>query len=114
MALACFRLGDTGLGNRDTHPLKHCLLCSIGENKESHLVFSCPAMWDTIQKDCPLLQSFTEKTTSHGDPDAKLQSFLGGDLCSLTTLQQRGRELALLLKTAEDKVEAFLENNSQI
>ena len=73
-------------------------------------MFTCPAMRDTIQKDCPLLQSFTENAKSHDESDVKL----GGDLSNLITLKQRSRELALLLKPAEDKRETFLQNNPLI
>ena len=37
-----FRLGDAGLGNRSSKPIKLCPMCKAGENNEPHLVFECP------------------------------------------------------------------------
>ena len=113
-ALALFRLGDVGMGNRDTNPLRKCLLCSNGENKESHLAFSCSAMSDFINETCPLLQSARDRAIRLDDPDRKLRRFLGEDLCDLDTLKQRGRELALLLKSFEVKRQAFIESTNLI
>ena len=98
------------MGNRDTNPLSKCLLCSNGENKESHLALSCPAMSDIIKETCPLLQAARDRTRGQDDPDRKLRNFLGDDLCDLDTLKKRGRELALLLKAFEVKRQDFIES----
>ena len=39
-----FRLGDAGLVNRSTTPIRLCPICKTGSNTEAHLVFQCTSV----------------------------------------------------------------------
>ena len=96
--LAEFRLGDAGLGNRNSPSRDVCPLCRSGVNKESHLVFDCPATGD-LRKEDDVVMVFLSRTSAIKDSDEKLKLFVGGDFSSNEVLQKR----CAFLKVLQDK-----------
>ena len=96
--LAQFRLGDAGLGNRCSPAREVCPLCNNGINRESHLVFECRAT-EHLRRQSKAMVVFLSSKSSIQDPDGKLKLFVGGDLSSNATLQEK----AVFLKLLQDK-----------
>jgi hypothetical protein len=62
-------------------------LSSHAQQYVQQLCLKCPTLWQFIQHH------------QAQDPDTNLRLLLGEDLCDLTTLKRRGRELAILLES---------------
>ena len=94
--LANFRLGNAGLGNKNSPPALICPGCLSGPNNELHLAFECHAM-DHLRVDMKhiLDEALEHKKFGNRDP-RKLQSFLGGDFASANILRKRGTFLGIL------------------
>ena len=89
-----FRVGNAGLGNRNTPPIKICPGCRNAPNRESHMVFECPILSD-IRSLLP--SDWQGDCESLGNLDLRLKEFLT-DRFYPSQLKQRGRYLALLLE----------------
>ena len=102
-ALAKFRLGNAGLGNREGTRVSICPACNNRVNNESHLFFQCTAPEIKKVKDEPgtrdLLQNFYERYPNVNNQDEALKNFLRG---GIKELQRRGNLLAKILKSFKE------------
>ena len=104
--LTQFRLGDAGLGNRATNPIKTCPVCKRGPNTESHLIFDCPSAADIrarLGKNINFSE-FLQLNSNLQNPDIKLQCFLKCTGVSPEALQGRAEFLKSLLEFHNDKL----------
>ena len=107
--LAKFRLGNAGLGNRDTPNIKVCPACNSGPNIESHLVFNCSAMNNLKlnMNDSVKMDQFINHHSEISDSDHLLKLFLGDDWSSNETLLKRGEYLDILLQKHKEYTNAL-------
>ena len=97
--LAKFRLGNAGLGNRDTPSVKVCPACNSGPNIESHLVFGCSAMdhLKNTMNESVQMDKFLRVHSKVTNPGHLLKLFLGDDWSGNEVLQKRGEYIDILL-----------------
>ena len=95
--LASFRLGNAGLGNRDTPSIKVCPACNMGPNNELHLVFECKALEGVRRAHSDTLNEAQDQKHFNTEDPRKLASFLGGDFSNREQLMKRAALLESLL-----------------
>ena len=106
-ALAMFRLGNAGLGNRRAFKIDICPACNNGQNSESHLIFQCQAPDIVTIKGKESMQTVMKTFTPDNNLniDEMLMKFLGGQDDSLykkgysliDILHARGYYLSIIL-----------------
>ena len=107
--LAKFRLGDAGLGNRRSPKIEVCPLCHVGQNSESHLVFSCSSVQELrlLMDQSVQFKEFLGRTAMCKDNDDRLRLFLGGDLPDEDQLAKRSTFLSILKDKHNEGLEAL-------
>ena len=101
--LTKFRLGDAGLGNRTSFPVKTCPICGTQNNTESHLVFECQGV-QLIRNE---MGPFPDKIQQCANIDLKLQHFLNSTGINPEELQKRAEFLQELLIYHANELDKF-------
>ena len=108
-ALAKFRLGNAGLGNRREIKITICPACKNGPNSESHLILQCMAPDIVSIKEqvnmCTVMETF-KQAISNSNIDEQLTTFLEGlsdtkyskGYSLMDILYARGNYLSIILK----------------